>query len=66
MAKRLRIPFFVSFCVYMSLSLSVSPSLDCCLCVVALDLQVRREPSKGAAALHDHEAVGGGRRAASK
>ncbi len=47
-------------CLYVSASLAVSPSLDGCLCVVAVDLEACREPSKGAVALHDHEAVGGG------
>ena len=53
-------------CLYVSVSLSVSPSLDGCLSVVAVDLQACREPSKSAVALPDHGAVGGGRRAASK
>ena len=61
MGKRLRISFCGSFRVSTSLSLSVSPSLDGCLSVVAVDLQACREHSKGAVALHDHEAVGGGR-----
>ena len=39
----------------------MSPSLAGCLCAVAVDLEACREPSKAAAALHDHEAVGGGR-----
>ena len=64
--KRLRISFFGSFRVSTSLSLSVSPSLDGCLSVVAVDLQACREHSKGAVALHGHEVAGGGRRAASK
>ena len=47
----------------MSLSLSVSSSLDSCVSVVVVDLEACREPSGEAVALHAHEAVGGGRRA---
>ena len=61
--KHLRICFFVSFSVPMSLSLSVSSSLDSCVSVVVVDLEACREPSGEAVALHAHEAVGGGRRA---
>ena len=59
----LSICFLVSFSVSMSASLTASPSLDNCLCVVVVDLPACREPSKGAVASHDHETVGGGRRA---
>ena len=64
MGKGIRICFSVSLSLYVSVSLSVSPCLDSCLRVVVVDLEACREPSKSAVALHDHEAVGGGRRAA--
>ena len=63
MGKRPHICLAVSLSVSISLSLSESPSLDRCLCVVVVDFQECRERSKGAVALHDHEAgsaAGGG------
>ena len=60
--KHLRIGFLVSFNIFMSLSRFVSSSRDSCVCVVVVDLEACREPSKNAVAVHATEqSVGGGR-----